>query len=176
MAAGDCDAASSVHSGLLPILVSQLVTSRGSIARRNGLCANGIRLKLEDREKALAAYRRGACKELGMPITGDRSRLKNRSAGLDLDQNYCGSGNRYGRGRVHHDAERAMIGIGFHRMHVRHLDKSQQRKQNQADQGHCRQSTRLCAAFIPEMRLELRQPTTPVLRIHTIGCTDAGQG
>jgi hypothetical protein len=26
------------------------------------------------------------------------------------------------------------------------------------------------------MRLELRQPTTPVLRIHTIGCTDAGQG
>jgi len=89
---------------------------------------------------ALAAGGRGARKELGMPVTGNRLRLKNRGGGPDLDQHDHGRSDGYGRCRVHHDAQRATVGIGVHLVNVRHLDHGQQRQQDNTHNGGQRQS------------------------------------
>lgn len=65
-----------------------------------------------------------------MPVPDDRSRLKNRSGGFDLDENDRRSHNRDRRSRMHRDAQRTMVGIAFERMDVRHLDHGQQRQQD----------------------------------------------
>lgn len=79
------------------------------------------------RKDGLAASGWGACKELGMPVPDDRLRRKNLGGSLDLDQYDYGGCDRHGRCGVHHDTQRAMVGIIADRMHVRYLDRSQQR-------------------------------------------------
>ena len=54
---------------------------------------------------------------------------------LDLDQHDHRGHDRDGRSRVHHDAQRAMVGVAVERMHVRHLDHGQQRQQGKTHNG-----------------------------------------
>ncbi len=119
---------------------------------------------------SLAAGGRGAREELGMPVADDSVRLKNRGGDLDLDQDDHGRADRDGRRGVHHNAERAVIGIGVHRMDVSHLDYCEQRQQDKTHHGGNRQSAWLCAAIPAEVCPECCQTTTPALRIHIIGC------
>jgi hypothetical protein len=69
-------------------------------------------------------------------------------ARLDLNQDNDGSRNCHGRCRMHHDAQRAVIGVGVERMYVRHLDHRQQRQQDQAHNGDNRPGV-LSGAAIP---------------------------
>ena len=85
---------------------------------------------------ALAAAGRGTNEELGLPIAGDRLRLKNWRAGFDLDQDNNGGGDRNGGSRVKQDAERAVVGIGIDRMHVRYLDNGKECQQDKAHHGN----------------------------------------
>ena len=101
--------------------------------------------------KALAADWGRADKKLGMPIACDRMRLINRGAGLNLDQYNRGRCHCNRRGRMQHNAKRAVVGIGVYRMHVRNLHNRQQRQQDEAHHGNHRQSKALCAAFFAEM-------------------------
>jgi hypothetical protein len=99
------------------------------------------------RKDELAAGGRGACKQLGMPVPDDRLRRKNRGGALDLDQHNHGGRDRDGCGGVHHDAQRAMVGIAVERMHVRYLDHGQQRQQGKTHHGDQRQSSWLWPAI-----------------------------
>jgi hypothetical protein len=75
-----------------------------------------------------------------MPIPRDRSRFKNRRSRLYLNQNDNRRGQDDRRGRLQQNAKRAVVGIGVHRMHVRHLNYGKQRQQDEAHHGHHRQS------------------------------------
>jgi hypothetical protein len=75
---------------------------------------------------------------------------------------------------MHHNAKRAMVGSGFHRMHVRHLRHGKERQQDKTHNGNHGQSTMLCAAFSVEVCLQSRQDTCPYLKntqdwMHSIG-------
>jgi len=48
------------------------------------------------------------------------------------DENDDEGGRSHRRGRMQNDAERAVIGGGLHRMHVRYLDESEQGEQDKA--------------------------------------------
>jgi hypothetical protein len=80
-----------------------------------------------------------------MTMEDDRAHLDNRRGGPYLDQDHDGRRNRNGRGTLHHHAQRAMVGIAVERVHVHHLDHSQQRQQNQTQQGGRPKSLRLRA-------------------------------
>lgn len=82
-----------------------------------------------------------------MPVPGDWAGLKNRRGALNLDQNNHGGRDRHRRRRMHHDAQRAVVGIGVKLVHVRDLRDGQQRKQEQTEHGYQRQGTWPCAAF-----------------------------
>jgi hypothetical protein len=97
-----------------------------------------------------------------MPVPNGRSRLKYRGGDFDLDENDDRSHNRDRRRRMHRDAQRAMVGIAFERMHVRHLDHGQQRQQDKTQHGDHRQSTWLCAAFPAEICCESCQQKHPL--------------
>lgn len=99
------------------------------------------------RKDGLAACGRGARKELGMPVADDRERLKNRGRGLNLDQYDNSSRHRDRRCSMHHNAERAVVGIAFERVHVRHLDHGQQRQQGKTHDCDQRQGAWLCASI-----------------------------
>jgi hypothetical protein len=71
-----------------------------------------------------------------MPIAGDRARRKDRSAGLDLDQDDDGRCNGDGGSGVKQDAERAVVGIGVDRMHVGYLNYGEQRQQDKTHYGN----------------------------------------
>jgi len=101
----------------------------------------------ERQGKSLEAGGRRAGKELGMPIPREGSRLKNKGAGLDLNQDDNGRGNGHGRCRVHQDAQRAVVGVAFERVNVGHLHHGQQRQQDQAHHGHQRPGSLPGAAF-----------------------------
>jgi hypothetical protein len=89
----------------------------------------------------LAHWRR-AYKQRWIPAgCGRRAGRNYRRRRSDFDQNDCRSGHRDRRGRVHHGAERAVIGGGVERVDVGDLDDSQQREQKQANHG-----SRVCGA------------------------------
>ena len=111
-----------------------------------------------------------------MPIAGDRARLKNQGAGLDLDHDDDGRRDCDGGCRVEQDAEWAVVGIGVDRMHVGYLYDGEQRQQDKTHYGDDRQSTWLCAAFSAKMCLNCCQTTTSTSRIHKIRCEGAGRG
>lgn len=52
-----------------------------------------------------------------------------------------------------------MVGVAVERMHVRHLNHGQQRKQDNTQHGDPRQSEELWAAFPAEICLQSRQQT-----------------
>ena len=65
-----------------------------------------------------------------MPVSNNSTRLKCRGWSSDLDEKYDSGGRRYRSHSMHHDAQRAMVGVPVKGMSVRHLDNRQQRKQN----------------------------------------------
>jgi hypothetical protein len=68
-----------------------------------------------------------------MPISNNRASLKqHRYGGSDPDQQNRDYHHQKGHNRVHHDAKRAMIGIGVDRMCKRYMDNRHQQKQHQA--------------------------------------------
>ena len=91
---------------------------------------NGNQAELEMLESPLAGGWGRTREELRVPVTNDRSRFEHRRRRFDLDHDDHGSRHRNGRGCVHDDAQRAMIGVALDGMDVRHLDDSQQRKQD----------------------------------------------
>lgn len=96
-----------------------------------------------------------------MTNPGDDAGLENRRGGLDLDQHDDDGCDRDRRSRVHHNAERAMVGVVFDGMDVRHLDHCQQRQQDKAQHGYCRPGAWLSAAFSAEMCLQSCQTDDP---------------
>ena len=102
---------------------------------------DGIRLRTGNRKDALAASGRGAIEEGGMPVSTNRASFKRRQRrGSDPDHDNANCHDDERHDRVHHDAERAMIGIGGDRMHKRHVDNRQQHQQDQAQPNHRPQS------------------------------------
>ena len=129
----------------------------------NGARNNGTQAEIG--KTPLTAGGRRACNELGMPVADSRARLKNRRRSLNLHQHHHGNRNRDGRRRVHHDAQRAVVGIALQRMHVRHLHHGQQRHQEKAHHRRRRQCAWLSTARSADLCLQSCQPTTLVLRI-----------
>jgi hypothetical protein len=84
----------------------------------------------------LAASGRRPRKELGMPIAGEGARLKDKGAGLDLDQDDDGRRDGDGGSRMEQDAQGAVVGIGIDRMHVRYLDNGKECQQDKAHHGN----------------------------------------
>ena len=94
-------------------------------------------------------------------MTGDCVRLKNRRRPLDLHQHHFGSRNCHRSRRLHRNAQRAMVGVGFQRMDVRNLHYSQKREQNQTYEGRNRQSSKLGAASPAQIGLKSCQRNNP---------------
>jgi len=70
-----------------------------------------------------------------MPVPGDRANFNyRRRRRCDPNQDNCNQRDHDGHDRVHHGAQRAMVGIAVavERMDVRDLDNEQKRQQNQA--------------------------------------------
>lgn len=76
-----------------------------------------------------------------MPVADYPARPKYRGRGLDLDQDDHGGRCCNGRGCVHDDAQRAVVGVALNGMYVRHLDDGQQREQHKTHYGHDRPGT-----------------------------------
>jgi hypothetical protein len=146
--------------GVCPSFAEPLKMCRCFVLERNEEQSK-MQAEANDRKLALEAVWRGACEELGMPVTGDCERFKYRNRTLDLDQHHRGSGHCNGRCRMDRDAQWAMVGGGVHRVDVRHLDYSQKCQQDKTHHGHQLQCTRLCAAFPAQKCLKSCQHTYP---------------
>jgi hypothetical protein len=93
-----------------------------------------------------------------MPIGQDcRANRLNRSRSADPDQDNHHGGHRDGRGRVHDDAQRAVIGVGVEGVDVRHLHHGQKREQDEAHQSNCARCTGSCAALSADLCLQSGQ-------------------
>jgi hypothetical protein len=88
-----------------------------------------------------------------MPVTDDRARLDNRRRSPHPDQDNRSRHHRNRRCRVHGDAQRTMVRIPVQRMHMRHLDHGQKRKQGQAQKSGCPESAWLPAVNSAEICL-----------------------
>ena len=113
--------------GIVPFLdqpVGYVVASsaKGEEGRRN-------QTKNWNRRDVLAASGRRASKQDGMPVSDDRASLAHRGrCDSDPDQENLSHGDCERHHRVHHDAQRTMIGVAANRMHVRHLGHGQNRQ------------------------------------------------
>jgi hypothetical protein len=84
-----------------------------------------------------------------MPVSDNLANFKRlRRLGSNPDKDKCGSQNRDGRHRVHHDAQGAAVDIPGGRMRNRYMDNRQQHQQNQAHHDRQSQSTRPSMAII----------------------------
>jgi hypothetical protein len=90
-------------------------------------------------------------------VADNRARLNKRLRASDSDQDDHHRDDRNRRRRLHRDAQLAMIGIAFQRMHVRHLDHRQHRQQGQAQQRCCPESLWLSAAAPAKIWLQSGQ-------------------
>ncbi len=78
---------------------------------------------------------------LRVPISRDSPDLEDRSGHRDLNQRDDSRSSYDRRGRVHHDAQRTMIGVAGFLVGMRDLRNCQQGKQNQTHQRYSRKST-----------------------------------
>ncbi len=113
------------------------------------------KLNLRTEENALAGgWGRGTREKLRMPVTNDRTGLEDRSRSFNLNQNHHCGRRRNRRGRVHDDAQWAMVGITLNGVNVRYLHNRQQRKQDETHHGSQRPGTKpgvqLSAEAIPQ--------------------------
>ena len=81
-----------------------------------------------------------------------------------LDQNYNRGRDRDRRGRVHGNAQLALVGIAVERMHVDYLSHGQQRQQSQANQGSRPKGPRPGSLFAAGMRHHCSQEIFPCLK------------
>jgi len=119
------------------------ITCQGAFAllrRKHVQGWHGVRVQEMFRKDDLAAKRRWARNELGVPVPNHRAHLNHRRRRSGLYQHHHRSHHRDRRRGMHRNAQRAMIGILVLRMHMRHLDHGQQRQQNQTHYGRNRQS------------------------------------
>ena len=65
---------------------------------------------------------------------------------------------------MHHDAERAVIGVGIDRVDVGYLHHRQQRQKYQTYDGSHRQGTKPCAAISARICLKYSQNIDPLLK------------
>jgi hypothetical protein len=117
------------------IVVVSISASRQCAAASSAKVGDESRNQAENGidKDALAASRRGARKEGGMPVPNDRASFKNyRRCGLDLNENNRGHHSHKGHYGVDRYAERAVVGFVIDRMHVGYLDHDKKRQQDQA--------------------------------------------
>ena len=88
------------------------------------------------RERASPGKRRRTGKKIGVAVADCLRRFSNRSRTADLHQDNDSRGYRYRRNGMQDNAERAVIGIGFQRVDMNHLDHRYERQQGQAQHGH----------------------------------------
>ncbi len=99
-----------------------------------------------------------------MPVTRNCARFKYRRSTFYLHQHHNGCRHRHRRRSVHHNAKRAMVGIGFQLVHVRHLRDGQERQQNQTHERRNRQSSKPCAALPAQKCSKSCQHTIPDIK------------
>ena len=92
-------------------------------------------------EECLAAGGRRTDKKLGLPFADGGNRLKLRYRGPQLDQYDDRRCNRNRHCRVHHDAQRAMIGCRLVGVEMRHLHHGQEGQQHETHHCHDRPET-----------------------------------
>lgn len=132
-----------------------------------------VKLVVKIRREALAACGRGTNEKLGFVMTNDGFDLNKRRKNAHLHQYSRNLGCLNRRRRVHRNAKRAMVGSGFIRVDVRHLDNCEQRQQHEAqDRDHAQSSglrePGLCTCVHTDLRLESCQKPSPALRIQVI--------
>ena len=116
------------------------------------------------RRQSLAASRRRARKQLRTPVPNHSPGFKRRSPVLHLHQNHQTSRHGHRCRGVHHNTQRAMVGVRFNLVEVRNLNHRQQRQQHQAHHRNHRQSPWLRAVVPAEMSLESGQHTTSTFK------------
>ena len=109
---------------------------------------DSFRLKLKDWKDALVAEGWGAGKEDWMPILDSRADFgQNRNGSSNLDQENRDHHDQKGHHRMHRGAQRAMIRVASHQMHVGYLCNGQKRYQDQANHGYQPKSSCFWAAI-----------------------------
>ena len=106
-------------------------------------------------------------------MADDRTRLNQRLRPSDPDKDDQDGYDCNRRGRVHRNAQLAMVGIRVERMDVRHLDHGEQRQQGQTQQRRCPESVWLPAAAPTIIWLQSGQQIHPLL-IEYIGLDAPG--
>ena len=86
-------------------------------------------------------------------MADDCARLNQRLGPSDPDKDDQNSYDRNRRGRVHGNAQLAMVGIRVERMDMRHLDHGEQRQQGQTQKRSCPESAWLPAAALANIWL-----------------------
>jgi hypothetical protein len=120
-----------------PVGIADASSAEGGDGGRNQ-AENG------NRKGALVPGGRRAIEEGRMPISTNRANFKRRwRRGCDPDRENANCHDHERHNRVHHNAERAMIGITADRMHVRNLGDGQKRQQDEAHHSYGPQSARL---------------------------------
>ena len=109
---------------------------------------SGGQKRMMKTERCLADCGRGACEKLRMPVTGYAANLKNRGRDRDLDESDESRRDDHGRGRMHDDTKRAVVGIAIVGVCVGHLSDGQQGQKSYAHKTHRRKSPGLCVAII----------------------------
>lgn len=138
-----------------------------------GRVLHAIRRQAEKKTGKLALndVRRRTGKQLRVPVPRDCLCLKNRQAGFKLHHHNSRRSHRHRRGRMQHNAERAMVRIRIHRVDVDHLNHCEQRQKHQTNDGRKRQSLPLRPPISAKKCLRTSEHTNPAaLRIHIFGC------
>ena len=104
---------------------------------------------------------------LGMPVADDRARLDERGGAAEFDQDDDDGDHGHRRGRLHGDAQRAVVGIRLRGMHMRHLNHDQQRHQRQTQQNSGSKRARPAASAFAQICLEAGQQDHPLLKGYT---------
>ena len=96
-----------------------------------------------NRKDSLAANRRGAIEEGGMPVSTNSANFKRcQLCGSDPDKESPSDERHKRRYRVHRDADLAMIGVTPNRVHMGYLGDGQKRQQHKAHHRRRLQSAR----------------------------------
>ncbi len=85
-----------------------------------------------DGSRASAGAGRRTGEESGAPVAYGGAFVACRGGRAELNQDDEGGSNRDWNDGVENDAERAVVGVGFQGMNVRHLDDGEERKQDEA--------------------------------------------
>jgi hypothetical protein len=131
-------------------------------ARRERDAGQKTSCRQEKRKDAGSAQRRGSNKERRMPARQNGfANGQDGSRNSYSDEDDCDGGYRNRRGRMHDDAQRAVVGGSFNRVNVRHLDDSQQREQEQTQKDDRARCARFWAATPAVLESKCCQKAAP---------------